>query len=102
MLRSCGEAEVGDAGRVVTVQVDLVEVAFLGWVRPGRPAGIAPGGVPRPPRRVKWTAGEVPVVRVLFRRSLPEQGLRVSSHPALQCSFRVGHGCPSKIGKTSW
>ena len=35
--------------------------------------------------------------QVLFRRSLPEQGLRVSSHPALQWSFRVGHGRPSSV-----
>jgi hypothetical protein len=84
LFRSCGEAEVLDAGGVVAGEVVLAAVAFLGWVRPGRPAGITPGGFPRPARRVKWTAGEVPVVRVLFRRSLPEQGLRVSSHPALQ------------------
>src|SRR5271165_5527821 len=47
---------------------------------PGSPGALLHRG----PLRVKWTAGEVPVVRVLFRRSLPEQGLRVSSHPALQ------------------
>jgi hypothetical protein len=36
-----------------------------GWVGPGRPAEIAPGRLPRPARRVKWAAGEAPMVRVL-------------------------------------
>jgi hypothetical protein len=55
----------------------------IGWDR-GRGFGVAIVRFPRSPRRVKSTADEVPVVWVLFRQSLPEQGLRVSSHPALQ------------------
>jgi hypothetical protein len=39
---------------------------------------------PVPARRVKWGAGEVPVVRVLFRRPLPERCVTVSRHTALQ------------------
>ena len=38
------------------------------------------------------TASEVPVVRVLFCRPLPERYGRLSTHTALQCSFPDG-GC---------
>src|SRR5208337_3935456 len=40
VFRSCGEVEFLDGGRVVAGEVVLGAVAFLGWVRPGRPAGI--------------------------------------------------------------
>jgi hypothetical protein len=41
----------------------------VGW-----PEGVSPSGS----HRVKWAAGEVPAVRVLFRRPLPEPAERVS------------------------
>ena len=34
--------------------------------------------------RVNSAAGEVPLVGVLFRRPVPERGVRASPHPALQ------------------
>ena len=58
---------------------------------------ITQGPFLRAARRVKSTAGEVPLGRVLFRRSLPEQGLEVSPHPALQWSFRVWPGSPTGV-----
>jgi hypothetical protein len=36
------------------------------WVGPERPSAVAPGGILRPALRVKWSVGEVPVVRVLL------------------------------------
>jgi hypothetical protein len=54
---------------------DLLRLGF--W--PGEPEEVVSGrgGVSPPgPRRVKSTADEVPLGRVLFRRSLPEQGLQ--------------------------
>lgn len=46
------EGRVQDGGPAGAVRLDLAQRGF-GWVGPGRPAGIAPGGFPRPARRTR-------------------------------------------------
>jgi hypothetical protein len=67
------------AGQSGTNQALVYLLIVFGILSGSRGALLRPG-----PLRVKSTAGEVPVGRVLSRRSLPERGVRVSSHPALQ------------------
>jgi transposase len=58
--------------------------AMLELSRSGARCPDCSGPFPQTARRVKWGAGEVPVALVLFRRPLPERGVQVSVHPALQ------------------
>src|SRR6266700_6779144 len=58
-------------------------------------ARFGPFPRPGPPREVDRRRGALG--RVLFRQSLPEQGLQVSPHPALQWSFRVWPGSPTGV-----
>jgi hypothetical protein len=76
-IRACRSVTAAQGGEVNPYPTFLTHDAFalgkpvfpVGW-----PEGVSPSGS----HRVKWAAGEVPAVRVLFCRPLPEPAERVS------------------------